>query len=322
MISPLINYGLGHIHGAWSPWRYMFLFAGAITVIWAFIILFFLPPDPIRAKGFSDRERYIGVARLRINNAGVRNTHFKKQQAAELLIDYKFWIVFAMIFLLMIGNGPVSTFIPLIVASFGFNTLDSLLLSMPSAFYGAVLVLIATYLASKGRGKRTYIVAACMSGTVIGAALLWKLPKSSKGALLFATCLLPSFASAHSVLLGIQVANTAGYTKRSLASSGIFIGFCFGTFSPSTSSHMKFSISRITKNGMPPFSSRGNAHTIFSRKFCWSVTLHGEPGPKLYDWIYLCRLNWRSGNSPRVRLPLHLHLGKSTARQGRYCGGF
>lgn len=30
--------------------------------------------------------------------------------------------------------------------------------------------------------------------------------------------------------MGLQIANTAGYTKRALASSGIYIGYCLGNF--------------------------------------------------------------------------------------------
>jgi hypothetical protein len=41
------------------------LVAGAISIFWAFVIYFYLPTDPVKAKGFSDRERYIAVARLR-----------------------------------------------------------------------------------------------------------------------------------------------------------------------------------------------------------------------------------------------------------------
>lgn len=102
VVSPLINYGLGHISGALSPWRYMYLVAGAITVIWAFVILFLMPPDPIRAKRFTDRERYIAVARLRTNNSGVRNTHFKLEQVRELLLDLRFWLVFIMAFTMLV----------------------------------------------------------------------------------------------------------------------------------------------------------------------------------------------------------------------------
>jgi len=85
----------------------MYLVAGAITILWAGVIYFFMPPDPIRARGFDDRERYIAVARMRENNSGVRNTHFKIGQAWESLLDLKFWIVFAMAFLMMIANGEL-----------------------------------------------------------------------------------------------------------------------------------------------------------------------------------------------------------------------
>lgn len=84
----------------------MYLVAGSITVLWAFVILFFMPPDPIRAKGFSDRERYIAVARMRVNNSGVRNTHFKIEQLWELLRDAKFWLTFWMALTMLVANGP------------------------------------------------------------------------------------------------------------------------------------------------------------------------------------------------------------------------
>ena len=45
------------------------------------------------------------VARLRTNNSGVRNTHFKIGQIVELLMDIKFWLVFLTAFLMMIANG-------------------------------------------------------------------------------------------------------------------------------------------------------------------------------------------------------------------------
>jgi MFS family permease len=115
-VSPLINYGLGHISGGGlNSWQYMYIVAGAITVLWAFVILFFMPADPIRAKGFSDRERYIAVARMRENNSGVRNKHFKVEQVWESLRDVRFWLIFSIAFLMMIANGPVSSFIPIII---------------------------------------------------------------------------------------------------------------------------------------------------------------------------------------------------------------
>lgn len=87
----------------------MYLVAGAITVIWSFVVLFLLPADPIRGKGFTTRERYIAVARLRKNNSGVRNLHWKNSQMVECLTDIKFWLCVFMAFFMMFGNGPYST---------------------------------------------------------------------------------------------------------------------------------------------------------------------------------------------------------------------
>lgn len=206
----------------------MYLVAGSITVLWAFVILFYMPPDPIRMKGLSDRERYIAVARMRVNNAGVRNTHFKKQQAFEVLIDLRFWIVFAMAFLIMIANGPVSSFIPIIINDFGFGRLESLLLTMPAGAVIGTIELLAPYLAYKFPGNRTWLIAICQLGTILASLLLWLLPRSNTGGLLFACYILASFGGGYAVLMGVQTANTAGYTKKSVTASGIFLGYCLG----------------------------------------------------------------------------------------------
>ena len=60
--------------------------------------------------------------------------------------------------------------------------------------------------------------------------LFWQLPQNAKGGLLFACYILASFGGGYAVLMGLQVANTAGYTKRSVTSSGIFVGYCLGRF--------------------------------------------------------------------------------------------
>jgi len=231
MISPLINYGLGHISGgSLSSWQYMYLVAGSITVLWALVILFFMPPDPIRARGFSDRERYIAVARMKENNSGVRNKHFKIAQVWESLSDIRFWLIFSIAFLMMIANGPVSSFIPIIISGFGYNRLNSLLLTMPAGAVIGTIELAAPYLAYKVPRIRTWVIAICQCGTITASLLLWLLPRHDKGGLLFACYILASFGGAYAVLMGLQIANTAGYTKRSVTSSGIFVGYCLGNF--------------------------------------------------------------------------------------------
>ncbi|KAH7017093.1 major facilitator superfamily domain-containing protein [Ilyonectria destructans] len=230
VFSPLINYALGQINGGVSSWRYMYYFAGALTIVWGVVLLFVLPPDPVRVKGFDERERYVLVARLRTNNSGVRNMHLKVEQIWELLLDAKFWVVFSIAFLSMIANGPISTFVPIIINGMGFSTLHSLLLVMPAGAYAGTMQLLFPFLAYKFPGLRSYLVFIAQMGTTLAALLLWRLPFSSTGALLFACYILPSVGAGYAVLMGMQIANTAGYTKRSIASSGMYIGYCLGNF--------------------------------------------------------------------------------------------
>lgn len=230
MFSPLVNYGIGHLKGPLRPWYYMYFFAGGLTIIWGVLVYILLPPDPIRARGFSKRQRFIAVSRMRTNNSGVRNMHFKASQAAELLLDIKFWLIFFFAFTGMFANAPISTFQPLIISRFGYSELNSLLLMIPGGFYAGSMMLITTYLAYKFAGWRAYINILCQLVTTLASLLLWLLPRSALGGLLFAVYVLPTTGAAYAVMMGLFLANNAGYTKRSLASSGLYIGYSLGMF--------------------------------------------------------------------------------------------
>lgn len=206
----------------------MYYFAGAITIVWGIVLWWVLPPDPVRAKGFTEREHYILVARLRSNNAGVRNTHLKVGQIVELLLDTKFWAVFGISFLSMIANAPISTFVPIIVNGMGFSRLNSLLLMMPCGAYAGTMQLLLPYLAYRFKNLRAWLVVVAQTGTILAALLLWLLPMNATGGLLFAVFILPSVGAGYAVLMGMVIANTAGYTKKTVASSGIYIGYCLG----------------------------------------------------------------------------------------------
>lgn len=202
VFSPLINYALGHIKsGPLSSWQYMYIVAGAVTVLWSFVLLFFFPPDPVNARNLTDRERYIAIARLQTNNYGVRNTHFKLEHVWELLLDLKFWLLFSIAFLGMIPNGPGSTFIPIIINGFGFSTLDSLLLNMPYSFVAGMSNLCFPYLAYRTKNTRTIIMAGGYVMTIISSLLFWQLPRSEKGALLFACYIFPFWGASFALTM-------------------------------------------------------------------------------------------------------------------------
>ena len=101
---------------------------------------------------------------------------------------------------------------------------------MPAGAIIGSIELFVPLSAYKFKGIRTYLIVLCQCGTIMSALLLWLLPEHSKGGFLFAVFFLASFGGSYACLMGVQIANTAGYTKRSLSSSGTFVGYCLGNF--------------------------------------------------------------------------------------------
>lgn len=229
--APLINFGLGHIKGSLSPWRYMFIFAGSITIVWAFVILFCMDPDPITAKHLNQREKFIAVSRLRFNNSGVRNTHFKKKQVLESLKSPLFWLLFLMSATLNVVNAVTSTFTPLIInVSMGYSGLNSLLLTIPTGAVGVVVTIGSSWITQKLSPYNPRIWSLIFSTSILlmSCLLIWNIPDMANGFKLTCLYLLAFHPAAYAVLMNLSIANVAGYTKRSMASAGLFVGYCVG----------------------------------------------------------------------------------------------
>ncbi|RVX67143.1 hypothetical protein B0A52_08577 [Exophiala mesophila] len=151
--------------------------------------------------------------------------------SAEQLGYIKFWLAFSISFLILIANGPASSFVPIIISQFGYDVFRSLLLTTPMGAVAGTMQLAVSYAAYKYSNIRSWLVIATEMTTIVAALLLWLLPRDgSLGALLFACYILCGFGAAYPILMGLTLANTAGYTKRTVNSAGIFIGYCAGNF--------------------------------------------------------------------------------------------
>ncbi|KAK1078945.1 hypothetical protein LTR33_006808 [Friedmanniomyces endolithicus] len=101
---------------------------------------------------------------------------------------------------------------------------------MPAGAVIGTIEWTVPYLCYRYKGLRSYMVAITVCGTILASLLLWKLPQSATGAKLFAVYILAAYGGGYAVLMSLQIANTAGYTKRSVGSSGMFVGYCLGNF--------------------------------------------------------------------------------------------
>jgi MFS family permease len=109
-ISPLINYGLGSIHGKLLSWKYMFLILGVVTILWSVVLWFCLPDSPFTTKNFNEKEREIAVRRLERNNAGTITYSFNKKQFFEAFRDYKTYSCAFIVLLTGVPSGAIGTF--------------------------------------------------------------------------------------------------------------------------------------------------------------------------------------------------------------------
>lgn len=69
---------------------------------------------------------------------------------------------------------------------------------------------------------------ACQVPCLVAGLLLWLLPRTHNGPLLFAVYLVPTYGGTVCLCFALNLANCAGYTKRTVFSAGAFVAYCLG----------------------------------------------------------------------------------------------
>ena len=82
-----ISKGTQSGQSALAGWRIMFLWTGLTTSAFGVLLFFFMPDNPLKARFLSPKERILVIERIRGNQQGIGNRHFKKYQFIEALKD-------------------------------------------------------------------------------------------------------------------------------------------------------------------------------------------------------------------------------------------
>ncbi|KAJ7933750.1 MFS general substrate transporter [Mycena leptocephala] len=225
VIGSIMSFGLGHIHSSLKPYQIIFLFTGILTVAFSAVVYMVLPDSPTTARFLTLEEKILVVERLRANNTGTETKRWKWEQVRECLLDPKTWLWFGMIFLISIPSGGISTFGPLIVQSFGFNQLNTILLQMP---FGAVQIfatLMGGFAATRLKLKFPVLLALTVP-PIAGAAALLHIPRGAthRGALLGAYYIISFYPGIPPLIYTWSSQNTAGHTKKTLTTGILFVG--------------------------------------------------------------------------------------------------
>ncbi|KAI0261758.1 MFS general substrate transporter [Gloeopeniophorella convolvens] len=228
IVSGFTSYGCLHIHTpGFEPWQWLMVITGGITVIVSVLFYFFLPDSPTNAWFLSADERVKALQRVKENQTGVENKHFKKEQMIEALMEPKTWL-FALLSALSNVPSSFTNQRQIIVAAFGFNPFKVTLLTCVDGVVETLAILVTTLLVSHIPNSRAWVGIASYIPSLLGLLLVNFLPFSDKVGLLFSIWL-AEFAIA-GIALGIAWASqtTSGHTKRITTNAIVLSASCMG----------------------------------------------------------------------------------------------
>ncbi|UQC73840.1 uncharacterized protein CLUP02_00487 [Colletotrichum lupini] len=229
LVSPLINYGLGHIKGgALNSWQWMYIIAGLATLAWGIALWWLFPDSPQNAKGFTEAERRLLLERVRQNNAGAEDKQFKPYQFREALLDYRMWGIIVLSTVSCTGSGAVTTFGTIVFKDMGFDVFTSLLLNLPIGALAFICILSSGYIVRRVPNSRLYVVIGACVPVILGCSLIWQLPDSNRAGRILGFYLINFFSSAWVQCIGLGTSNVAGHTKKAVYAAGTFIGCSLG----------------------------------------------------------------------------------------------
>lgn len=114
ILGGLVAYGIAvgaRKHGMGiAPWKVVFLVFGLFTAALGIVFLFIMPDSQLNAKWLSKSDRILAIARVRSNQQGIGNKHFKKYQLKEALLDPMTWAFAFYALVADIPNGGISNF--------------------------------------------------------------------------------------------------------------------------------------------------------------------------------------------------------------------
>ncbi|KAF2090522.1 MFS general substrate transporter [Saccharata proteae CBS 121410] len=244
MFGSLLTYGLGHIHSHLHSYQIIFLFCGLLTVVFSAVVFIFMPDSPMKAKFLREEDRILAIERVRANQMGIESRKWRWDHVKEALSDVKTWLWFSMLVIISIPSGGITTFGPLIVESFGFDSFTTILFNIPFGAVQIVSTIGGAWLATYLRKKSPVLVLLCIP-PIIGTVMLMLITYDTRNraALLVGYYLVSVYPGITPLVYSWSAMNTAGDTKRKVTTGFLFVGASTGNiigphlFTPAEAPH-------------------------------------------------------------------------------------
>ncbi|KAB5593649.1 MFS general substrate transporter [Ceratobasidium theobromae] len=230
IVSGFLAFGVAHADANAKPKRWqllMIVYTGLTILIGAWFILLF-PDSPVKARFLTKDEKVKAVRRVQGNQAGIETKTWKREQVIEALKDIKTWLFFLFAAVSNLQNG-IGTQYSLIIKSFGFTTLQTTALNIPS---GAAMIISIT---SSTLILRRYPVRCSLPVNEFHLTVAARTPElglllASYYLGLLCSYYLLNFGAAPSFVMVISwvAVTTSGHTKKLAVNAVFLIGYSLG----------------------------------------------------------------------------------------------
>ncbi|KAI7907698.1 major facilitator superfamily domain-containing protein [Cokeromyces recurvatus] len=225
----LIAYGIGHMKniGGLKEWQWIMIILGGTTILIGVISFFFLIDSPKARALKLNAEQEILIEERTRDNATVRTTEIKKEQIWEAVKEIRFWCFGLACLLINLQNGAMTIYNGQITASFGFDQLQSMLLSAGAGGSTILFIALGVFFVQK-TNQTIYTACGLMTANIVGMILLLVIPVTKVKLLGFYTAW--SYCSVYVLLITSISNNVSGYTKKIFYNGVLMVFYTIGNF--------------------------------------------------------------------------------------------
>jgi MFS family permease len=229
IVSSFLAYGVAHIglDSTPKPWKWFMVIITFLSLFTSIIFFWFMPDNPTNARFLTAEDKVNVVQRIKSNQNGIETKVWKRYQFIEALKDPKTWLFFLFAAVADLQGGLGIQY-AIIIKGFGFTTLQTTLLNIPSGFAMIFSITLGTIALKKWPNSRTIIGALGFVPGVLGCILLLTLPWSNKAGLLTQIYIIQFGGVGFIMMLSLCAIVFAGHTKKMTVNAIFLVGYCVG----------------------------------------------------------------------------------------------
>ncbi|EFQ88833.1 hypothetical protein PTT_15113 [Pyrenophora teres f. teres 0-1] len=161
-----IAFGVGHINGAagLQGFRWLFIIEGIITLLSAFLLIFFLPDYPTRAKWLSPAEKKFAADRLTERGGGYNQEHASRKEILDTCFSPRMLLHYIAYIADVVPQGSFTFFTPTIVTGLGYTSIQAQLLTVPPWVVGFFIAITISYSADHFNARGWHITITSLVG--------------------------------------------------------------------------------------------------------------------------------------------------------------